>query len=116
MDASRSIPLLVSMGPVLPIRESCQVGSSHRWFAIFPDLRADACLLGLSVSVDSNLSQHNSSSAGSPQFPPELGIARFRRLPGYPCHYPQSRRLAEPYLSTKSPCFVASRNPEESIV
>lgn len=92
------------------------MGSSRRRFAIFLCRRVGACLPGSSVSADSILDKDSSSAAGSLRFPPEPGISRFRRPPGGLCHYWESTPRAKPCLSTKSPCLVASRNPEESIV
>jgi hypothetical protein len=91
------------------------VGSSHRRFAIFTEgRRAPASLVRVSLSIQMPR-QDSFSIAGSPRLPGERGHSQFRRQPCVPFHLRESALYAK-LFSTKLPCFVASRNPEESIV
>lgn len=92
------------------------MGSSSRRFAIYPDRWLGASLPDTSVSFDSIPARHNAFATGSLRLPQEQRVFRFSRPPG---DFRHNRQTAPPYalsLSIQSPCVVASRNPEESIV
>jgi hypothetical protein len=67
------------------------------------------------MSVDLDWLNNNTSAVCSLLLLPELGSSRFRRPPGYVCHYREPAPHAHQSPLIHSPYIITSRNPKEWI-